>query len=87
MTWQTIETAPIKTGKLSGPFLLYCPGVTSWNRYEDASGILVGVWNGSAWESDIGDVDQGYESTGAYFVREQLRPTHWMPLPPPPESA
>lgn len=82
--WHPIETAPIKAREPSAPVLLYCPGVTSWNRYQNASPVLVGAWTGTAWESDVGDVDQGYESTGAYFEREALRPTHWMPLPKPP---
>jgi hypothetical protein len=43
--------------------------------------ILVGMWTAGAWYSDIGDVDQGYESTGAYFEHEILAPTHWQPLP------
>lgn len=84
--WKPIETAPISAGSQAAPMLLFCPGVTSWNRYSDASDILVGAWDGSAWYSDIGDVDQGYESTGAYFVREPLQPTHWMPLPDPPAT-
>jgi hypothetical protein len=52
--------------------------------------IMVGIFvradalTGS-WYGDIGDVDQGYESTGAYFEHEKLRPTHWMPLPAAPE--
>jgi hypothetical protein len=86
MSWQPIETAPIKAGESARAMLLYCPGVNSWNRYEDASDILVGAWDGRNWFSDIGDVDQGYESTGAYFEREPLHPTHWMPLPSPPNS-
>lgn len=78
--WQPIETAPLD----GTPLLLYVPGVTSWNRESGMPDIVVGLWHG-AWYSDIGDVDQGYESTGAYFEREMLRPTHWMPLPEPPK--
>jgi len=60
--------------------------------------IVVGLWEAHPpmsygnepfqdghWYGDIGDVDQGYESTGAYFQYEPLRPTHWMPLPGPPK--
>jgi hypothetical protein len=71
--------------------LLYVPGVTSWNRPTGIADFIVGLWEtgyfnkeDGAWVGDLGDVDQGYESTGAYFVRETLSPTHWMPLPAPP---
>lgn len=82
ITWKRIETAPLD----GTPLLLFCPGINSWNRPTGAPDIVVGVWtsevySGTGWHSDIGDVDQGYESTGAYFVHEMLRPTHWMPLP------
>jgi hypothetical protein len=81
-TWQPIETAPLDGTAV----LLFCPGMNSWNRLEGLPDIVVGLWykdwdGRSAWKSDIGDVDQGYESTGAYFVHEALRPTHWAPLP------
>lgn len=83
--WQPIETAPIKSRQISEPMILFCPGITSWNRHHMMPPIVVGIWTGGNWESDVGDVDQGYESTGAYFVREVLRPTHWMPLPESPK--
>ena len=75
--WRPIETAPLD----GDPLLLYCPGVRSWNRKFGMPDIMVGMWDGRFWYSDIGDVDQGYESTGAYFEHEELSPTHWMPLP------
>jgi hypothetical protein len=78
--WKPIETAPLN----GTPLLLYAPGVTSWNRAAGMPDIVVGVWVGNGWHSDIGDVSQGYESTGAYFEHEWLRPTHWMALPAPP---
>ena len=94
MDWQPIETAPLDV-----PVLLYCPGVNSWNRKQGMPDIVVGMWEWhflmtgyggeppqrGHWFSDIGDVDQGYESTGAYFEHEALRPTHWQPLPEPPK--
>lgn len=75
---------------------LFCPGMNSWNRKQGMPDIVVGLWHRyqssrvgyggeppqpGHWFSDVGDVDQGYESSGAYFEHEALRPTHWMPLP------
>ena len=87
--WQPIETAPLD----GTPLLLFCPGVTSWNRKGGMPDIVVGLWEWETcrsqrtghWYSDIGDVDQGYESSGAYFVYEELSPTHWAILPNPPK--
>jgi len=84
--WQPIETAPTD----GTPILVYAPGTNSWNREDGMPDLFVAVavplYKGIAWRSDLGDVDQGYESTGAYFVREDLRPTHWQPLPGPPAN-
>ena len=85
--WRPIEEAP----RDGTPLLLYCPGMTSWNRIDGMPDTVVGLWcdnwsgppNG-AWYSDVGDVDQGYESTGAYFEHELLSPTHFAHLPRPP---
>lgn len=84
--WQPIETAPLD----GTPLLLFCPGMNSWNRLEAMPDIVVGAWTYShseaqAWYSDYGDVDY-YESAGAYFMHVGLHPTHWMPLPQPPEG-
>jgi hypothetical protein len=84
MSWQPIETAP----RDGTPLLLYCPGMNSWNRKQGMPDIVVGIWvdNSCSWErgswfSDVGDVGQGYESTGAYFEHEHLSPKLWHLLP------
>ena len=83
--WMPIESAPMD----GTPLLLYCGGMNSWNRLNGMPDIVVGIWTnnawGAGWYSDVGDVDQGYESTGAYFEHENLHPSHWMPLPPTPD--
>ena len=95
-TWQPIETAPLD----DKPVLLFCPGITSWNRKNGMPDIVIGLWENHShgvaydgepiqvghWYGDIGDVDQGFNDSGAYFVHAPLRPTHWMPLPEPPTS-
>lgn len=93
--WQPIETAledpEVAAGK---PVLLWVPGLNSWHRIEGMPDMVVGMWcgedrraiTGIGWFSDIGTVDQGYESTGAYFEHECLRPTKWQHLPDPPEG-
>ena len=83
--WRPIETAP----RDGTPVLLYIPGENSWNRLDGTPDMVVGIWTNfsmeTGWFSDCGDVDQGYESTGAYFVHDTHNPTHWMPLPSPPK--
>lgn len=88
MKWRPIETAPTD----GTPLLLFCPGMTAWLRLEGLPDIVVGLWdtdigwNPGGWYSDVGDVDQGSDSFGAYFQHERLSPTHWMPLPKPPNE-
>lgn len=86
--WRPIETAPLDGTAV----LLYVPGQKSWHRLTGMPDMMIGMWTNqnytpAGWFGDYGDVDQGYESTGAYFEHERLDPTHWMPLPPPPRIA
>lgn len=87
--WQPIETAP----RDGTPLLLYVPGCNSWNRKRGMPDIMTGIWDDgysqmdAGWYGDLGDIDHGYESTGACFEHIRLSPTHWMPLPKPPEPS
>lgn len=71
-TWQPIETAP----KDGTRFLATGGGLgchIDFASYNDR----VGCWNTTDFTLD----DTDYEPEG------YNRPTHWMPLPPPPESS
>lgn len=81
MDWQPIETAPSRI-----PVLLYCPDIEYSNSQIDENpNIVIGVKCASGvWDSSIGDVEGSQSGYG--FVRQQLKPTHWMPLPESPKS-
>ena len=68
--WQPIETAPRDGGEV-----LVCR-TYAHNRPEYA----VAVWNGEEWR-DMGDI-----GWAGMHGDEGNQPTHWMPLPPPPNS-
>ena len=86
LKWQPIETAPTDGSAV----ILYCPGMCHWHRLDGMPDIVTGIFCKDrfppAWYSDYGDIDHGYESTGAYFEHEPLSPTHWAPLPAPPNE-
>jgi hypothetical protein len=72
--WQPIETAPKERGR---KLLLYSP----------AEGMAVSEWH-REWESWVVIVDNVFvyvddDDTGPLYLRF---PTHWMPLPNPPET-
>ena len=79
MEWQPIETAP-KDGKA---VLLYKPDERMVGEYTIAG--YWGEWPGheDGWIACDGK-PQGYYSNVA--GGRQGYPTHWMPLPPPPEA-
>lgn len=74
MTWQPIETAP----KDGTPILLYKPNEKRMGAY-----LLAGFWDVEWWACA--------GSKLVYFSRLDQReyghPTHWQPLPEPPEEA
>jgi len=72
--WQPIETAP-----QDGSWVLLCGG--RWACDNDwLPPVAVAQWEGQGfcayWSAAVPDQDAAYDS-----------PTHWMPLPPPPEGA
>jgi hypothetical protein len=72
MKWQPIETAP----KDGAECLVY--GKWEGEVYGAYKGLLAGVasFNYGQWSLTLGDC---YSCT--------CNPTHWMPLPPPPEQS
>lgn len=71
--WQDIATAPKNpSGEMSGPFILVFCGYDGVVR--QARWTVVGPLPGMAWA--------GFDGISIY----DKKPTHWMPLPAPPES-
>ena len=74
MNWQPIETAP----KDGTPILLYCE---EWNfdwHGDDKKPIIAVCRSGRGGAFFIDNT--------VYYETQALRPTHWMPLPPPPKE-
>lgn len=73
MTWQSIETAP----KDGTEILLHCINEDGANEGCVVSKFFQGEWvTFAALRLNCDDSDPG----------DSLYPTHWMPLPPPPED-
>jgi Protein of unknown function (DUF551) len=87
--WMPIDTAPTD----GTPVLLYCQDIKgSWKRNKRMpKNVVIGLCDAEdyrdnpIWLGDVGEVDDGYESTGTCFEYEQLYPSHWMPLPEEPK--
>lgn len=96
--WLPIETAP-RDGSI---VLLWAPNARDKCEgdltYTDCD-VVVGRWQKSnwhktdenheptgQWESDLVEFEVGWESTGSYTRHHAIKPTHWMPLPSPPEQ-
>ncbi len=97
MKWLTIDSAPTD----GSPVLLYCPDGLERSWGHTGPNILItigwfghanptypsgaGHWVSTEVQSDI--VHYG-EYTGSCLESEQIQisPTHWMPLPAPPEN-
>jgi hypothetical protein len=82
MIWQPIETAPRDQGQI----LLYVPSLPGYPgippNWKFNAHVIVGRRSGSAdhWQTDIERLDEDED----WCVCE-VHPTHWMPLPWPPQ--
>ena len=74
MSWQPIETAP-KDGTL----------VILYGGY---FGVSLGSWREDDYLAERGEMwlDNSYDEYSTGFASWPLEPSHWMPLPPPPEQ-
>lgn len=67
-----MEWQPIETAPKDGTFVLLFT----------ACGCIEGFWSYGEWEQSV--CAASYDMAHAYI---ECRPTHWMPLPPPPKDA
>ena len=79
MEWQPIETAP-----KDGPVLLYFAAM----QFQMIDGMRAHVERTAVGFCDDGDVCE--QGTGHSLFEDwrdpEIRPTHWMPLPEPPQT-
>ena len=77
--WQPIETAP----KDGTEIFVYA----KW-KYKNCDAKY--SWRVANYRSDISGWENGchfWTITSTHFHETAIEPTHWMPLPPPPEEA
>lgn len=77
-TWQPIDTAP-----KDGTDILLCKAIDADGKPIDADAFGLFVQRASWWSDEDGGAWVVYCS----MVQEPIlffRPTHWMPIPPPP---
>lgn len=73
MEWQPIETAP-----KGGTRILAWAYRRGWEASSGA--IVVCAWHGTRWGIMGAICDKGWAD-----IKDECTPTHWMPLPPPPQ--
>lgn len=71
--WQPIKTAPYNVAILV--FGKWSGEVADLSDDPPCAGVARQIWPGMSWYAEIADT---------YSVT--CEPTHWMPLPPPPEG-
>lgn len=82
MNWYPIETAP----KDGTQVLLY--GTFQWEDYDDIEGMpllgtVVGFWGRTNW---VTHRQESWQAVSANPYMDLCQPTHWMPLPEPPNG-
>ena len=86
--WKSINTAP----KDGTAILLYVPEVPDVNGRPEGmdSKVIVGMFRGQPdrgwWISDIAEYDHGYYAGEFDWEAIEIKPTHWMSLPDPPDD-
>lgn len=76
--WQPIETAPEDE-----QILVWSPAESRWDN-----GMAAPVWTvvKSVMEDGEADFFIEHDGDGGYMSWQSAHPTHWMPLPDPPEQ-
>lgn len=78
MKWMPIETAP----KDGTHILLYGP-----REWDEMGRIDIGPIVGSWYQDPLGiEKYDGWFTVTSNPYSDRVQPTHWMPLPPPPET-
>jgi len=86
MEWQPIETAP-----KDGYFLVYCPETLPEYEDYDEGGIWYRELINEPTPEFIAVAMRNWDWNGEihafapFHFAEEGKPTHWMPLPPPPQ--
>jgi hypothetical protein len=86
--WRDIDSAP-KDGTV---ILVYLKKEPSWRQYvvpKECEFYAIGFWEYQSWRSieveDCGSMGGEYTGWMPDWVCIDIDPTHWMPLPKPPE--
>lgn len=81
--WRPIETAPRDGTAVLVNSHMHSNDVHGYVPWKDI-GVLIAWWDGSGWEGCF--MEDGTADTEGYSSQffQTVRPTHWMPLPPPP---